>query len=112
MPTSTPPAVSTSNEPYTPSAVPVCFTPGGNFTDQIVKPWGDAKTSILVQAYRFTSAPVAKALLEAHKRGVRVEAIAENVLIIRAPALAAQYAQNWQAHAEHSQPYVGRGVRQ
>jgi phosphatidylserine/phosphatidylglycerophosphate/cardiolipin synthase-like enzyme len=36
---------------------------------------------------------------------------AENLLIIRDPALAAQYTQNWQAHAQHSQPYVGRGVR-
>ena len=36
---------------------------------------------------------------------------AENLLIIRVPALAAQYTQNWQAHAQHSQPYVGRGVR-
>jgi hypothetical protein len=27
-------------------------------------------------------------------------------------ALAAQYTQNRQAHAQHSQPYVGRGVRQ
>ena len=34
-----------------------------------------AKTSILVQAYSFTSAPIAKALVEAHKRGVRVEVI-------------------------------------
>jgi phosphatidylserine/phosphatidylglycerophosphate/cardiolipin synthase-like enzyme len=34
-----------------------------------------AKTSILVQAYSFTSAPIAKALLNAHKRGVKVEAI-------------------------------------
>jgi phosphatidylserine/phosphatidylglycerophosphate/cardiolipin synthase-like enzyme len=37
---------------------------------------------------------------------------AENVLIIRDQALAAQYAQDWQAHAQHSQPYIGRGVRQ
>jgi phosphatidylserine/phosphatidylglycerophosphate/cardiolipin synthase-like enzyme len=36
---------------------------------------------------------------------------AENVLIIRDMALTAQYAQNWQAHAQHSQPYVGRWVR-
>jgi phosphatidylserine/phosphatidylglycerophosphate/cardiolipin synthase-like enzyme len=36
---------------------------------------------------------------------------AENLLIIRDQALAAQYTQNWQAHAEHSQPSVGRGVR-
>jgi phosphatidylserine/phosphatidylglycerophosphate/cardiolipin synthase-like enzyme len=37
---------------------------------------------------------------------------AENVLIIRDKPLADQYTQNWQAHAQHSQPYVGRGVRQ
>ena len=36
---------------------------------------------------------------------------AENLLIIRDPALAAQYTQNWQAHAQHSHPYVGQGVR-
>jgi phosphatidylserine/phosphatidylglycerophosphate/cardiolipin synthase-like enzyme len=35
---------------------------------------------------------------------------AENLLIIRDPALASQYTQNWQAHRQHSQPYVGRGV--
>jgi phosphatidylserine/phosphatidylglycerophosphate/cardiolipin synthase-like enzyme len=36
---------------------------------------------------------------------------AENLLSMHDPALAAQYTQNWQAHAQHSQPYVGRGVR-
>jgi phosphatidylserine/phosphatidylglycerophosphate/cardiolipin synthase-like enzyme len=35
----------------------------------------------------------------------------ENLLIIRDPALAAQYTQNWDTHRQHSQPYVGRGVR-
>jgi phosphatidylserine/phosphatidylglycerophosphate/cardiolipin synthase-like enzyme len=34
-----------------------------------------ARETVLVQAYTFTSAPIAKALVEAHKRGVRVEAI-------------------------------------
>jgi phosphatidylserine/phosphatidylglycerophosphate/cardiolipin synthase-like enzyme len=37
---------------------------------------------------------------------------AENLLIIRNQALAAQYTQNWDAHRQHSQPYTGRGVRQ
>ena len=138
----------------------------GNCTDLIVNAVGGAKTSILVQAYSFTSAPIAKALLDAHKRGVQVQVIldksqrtekyssadflanqgvptkidaahaishnidaetvstgsfnvtkaaqeknAENVLILRDQALAAQYTQNWQAHAQHNQPYVGRGVR-
>jgi hypothetical protein len=37
---------------------------------------------------------------------------AENLLIIRDQALAAPYTHNWQAHAQHSQPYIGRGIRQ
>jgi hypothetical protein len=36
---------------------------------------------------------------------------AENLLIIRDPASAAKYTQNRQARAQHSRPYVGRGVR-
>jgi phosphatidylserine/phosphatidylglycerophosphate/cardiolipin synthase-like enzyme len=36
---------------------------------------------------------------------------AENVLIIRDQALAAPYTHNWQAHAQHRQLHVGRGVR-
>jgi phosphatidylserine/phosphatidylglycerophosphate/cardiolipin synthase-like enzyme len=59
----------------TPSAVTVCFTPGGNCTDTIVKALGEAKRTVLVQAYSFTSAPIAKALLDAHKRGVQVQVI-------------------------------------
>ena len=34
-----------------------------------------AKATVLVQAYSFTSAPIAKALVDAHKRGVKVEVI-------------------------------------
>jgi phosphatidylserine/phosphatidylglycerophosphate/cardiolipin synthase-like enzyme len=154
----------------TPSAVSVCFTPGGNCTEGIVQALGDAKRTIFVQAYSFTSAPLAKALLEAHKRGVQVQVLldksqrsdkyssadflanqgvptlidanhaiadhkvividgevvitesfnftkaaqeknAENLLLIRDQALAAQYTQNWETHRQQSQPYVGRGVR-
>jgi hypothetical protein len=40
----------------TPSAVTVCFTPGGNCTDAIVHALNDAKRTILVQAYSFTAA--------------------------------------------------------
>jgi phosphatidylserine/phosphatidylglycerophosphate/cardiolipin synthase-like enzyme len=36
---------------------------------------------------------------------------AENLLLLRDAALAAQYARNRDAHRSHSQPYVGRGVR-
>jgi phosphatidylserine/phosphatidylglycerophosphate/cardiolipin synthase-like enzyme len=53
----------------------VYFSPNGGCTDAIVKEITDAKSEILVQAYSFTSAPIAKALVSAHKRGVKVEAI-------------------------------------
>jgi phosphatidylserine/phosphatidylglycerophosphate/cardiolipin synthase-like enzyme len=153
----------TSTQPPMSGGTTVCFTPGGNCTDLTINALGDAKISILVQAYSFTSAPIAKTLLDGHKRGVPVQVIldksqrtekyssadflanqgvptmidaehaiahnkvmildgetvitgslnftkaaqeknAENVLIIRDQALAAQYTQNWQAHVQHSQP--------
>jgi phosphatidylserine/phosphatidylglycerophosphate/cardiolipin synthase-like enzyme len=72
--TSTPPAPMPA-QPSSPGGMTACFTPAGNCTDLIVGVLEEAKSSILVQAYSFTSAPIAKALLEAHKRGVRVEVI-------------------------------------
>lgn len=53
----------------------VCFTPGGDCTDLIVDQISKAKSEILVQAYSFTSTPIAKAMVDAHKRGIKVEAI-------------------------------------
>jgi phosphatidylserine/phosphatidylglycerophosphate/cardiolipin synthase-like enzyme len=53
----------------------VCFTPGGNCTALIVQALNGAQRTVLVQAYSFTSAPIAKALLDAHKRGVQVQVI-------------------------------------
>ena len=138
-----------------------CFTPGGNCTALIVQALNGAQRTVLVQAYSFTSAPIAKALLDAYTRGIQVQVIldksqrrekyssadflvnqgeptridtthaiahnkvividgervltgsfnftkaaqeknAENLLIIRDPALAAQYTQNWDAHRQHS----------
>lgn len=53
----------------------VFFSPDGGCTNAINKVIGQARQEILVQAYSFTSAPIAKALLEAHKRGVKVQVI-------------------------------------
>jgi phosphatidylserine/phosphatidylglycerophosphate/cardiolipin synthase-like enzyme len=53
----------------------VYFSPHGGCTEAIIKELNKAKNTILVQAYSFTSAPIAKALLDAHKRGVKVEVI-------------------------------------
>ncbi len=122
---------------------------------------------VLVQAYSFTSAPIAEALVNAFWRGVKVQVIldksqrseryssadfvahaqiptfndakhaiahnkimiidggtlltgsfnftkaaeehnAENLLVIHDAGLAAQYAENWKHHLEHSEPYAGR----
>jgi phosphatidylserine/phosphatidylglycerophosphate/cardiolipin synthase-like enzyme len=53
----------------------VCFTPGQDCTDAIVQALREAKHSLLVQAYSFTSVPIARALLDAHTRGVEVQVI-------------------------------------
>lgn len=51
------------------------FSPGGGATAAIVQALGQAQRSVYVQAYSFTSSPIAKALTQAHRRGVRVEEI-------------------------------------
>ena len=53
----------------------VYFSPHGGCTDAIVKEIGKAKSEILVQAYSFTSKEIAKALVDASKRGVHTEII-------------------------------------
>jgi phosphatidylserine/phosphatidylglycerophosphate/cardiolipin synthase-like enzyme len=53
----------------------VYFSPHGGCTEAIVDALNEAKTEILVQAYSFTSKDIAKALVNAHKRGVYTEII-------------------------------------
>jgi len=53
----------------------VYFSPHGGCTEAVVDALNRAKSEVLVQAYSFTSKNIAKALLEAHKRGVHVEII-------------------------------------
>lgn len=60
---------------YRPQSVEVYFSPKGGATEAVVSALGNAEKSIHVQAYSFTSAPIAKALVEAHKRGVAVNVI-------------------------------------
>jgi len=50
----------------------VHFSPSGGATDAIVEALDQARSSILVQAYSFTSETIAEALARAHKRGVQV----------------------------------------
>ena len=144
----------------------VYFSPKSGCTEAVVDALTKAKSTVLVQAYSFTSAPIAKALVEAHSRGVKVQVVldksqrtekyssatfvfnngipcyidakhaiahnkvmvidaktvitgsfnftkaaednnAENLLVIQDADLAAKYAQNWEIHRQHSEPYTG-----
>jgi phosphatidylserine/phosphatidylglycerophosphate/cardiolipin synthase-like enzyme len=58
-----------------PARVAVYFSPSGGATDAVVRALNAATTQVLVQAYSFTSVPVAQALVDAHKRGVNVLAV-------------------------------------
>jgi phosphatidylserine/phosphatidylglycerophosphate/cardiolipin synthase-like enzyme len=55
--------------------IDVFFSPKGGCMDAILREIKGAKSSVLVQAYWFTSAQIAKGLADAHKRGVKVEVI-------------------------------------
>lgn len=52
--------------------IQVFFSPKGGCTEAVVAALDKATNSVLVQAYSFTSAPITKAVADAHKRGVTV----------------------------------------
>ena len=56
-------------------AIQAYFSPKGGCTDAIVAEIGQAKSTVDVQAYSFTSAPIAKAVVDAKDRGVKVRVI-------------------------------------
>ncbi len=51
----------------------VCFSPEERCTQVVVDTLKQAKTKIFVQAYSFTSTPIAQALVAAHKQKIPVE---------------------------------------
>ncbi|WP_264736383.1 phospholipase D family nuclease [Wolbachia endosymbiont (group A) of Rhinocyllus conicus] len=53
----------------------ICFTPRENCTNLIIDSMDHAKKSVLVQAYQFTSKPIAQSLIRAKKRGVDIKVI-------------------------------------
>jgi phosphatidylserine/phosphatidylglycerophosphate/cardiolipin synthase-like enzyme len=60
----------------------VCFTPNTNCTAKIVGAIKEAKRSILVQAYSFTSRPIIEALVSAKYKGIDVKILLDKSLII------------------------------
>ena len=55
--------------------IETCFSPKGGCTETIVNEIENAKSELLIQAYSFTSVPIAKAVIAAKKRGVKIEAL-------------------------------------
>ncbi|MBP8036260.1 MAG: phospholipase D family protein [Negativicutes bacterium] len=55
--------------------IEVAFSPNGGGAATIIKAIGQAQKTIKVQAYSFTNADIAKALLDASKRGVQVRVV-------------------------------------
>jgi len=148
--------------PFHPESVFVSFSPGGGCAEACITALNAAKHTVYAQAYALTSSAIAKALVDARKRGLVVEMIldksqrteryseagfvanggvalyidarhpaahntviiidgeivitgsysftraaeetnAENLLVLRDPALAARYYRNWQEHQAHSE---------
>jgi phosphatidylserine/phosphatidylglycerophosphate/cardiolipin synthase-like enzyme len=67
-----------AQEVSAPGSAEVAFSPGGGATDLVLKAISSAKKSIRVAAYSFTSRPIAKALVAAHRAGVDVGVIVDH----------------------------------
>jgi hypothetical protein len=79
------PVVAADHGPFPPSSVEVYFSPKGGTTGACVAAIAAAKTTISVQAYSLTSAPIAVALVAAKKRGVIFEIITPEWMALHFP---------------------------
>lgn len=57
----------------TPPSVQVYYSPKGGCTEAVVHELGRARREVLIQAYSFTSKPIADALIDAKARKVHIE---------------------------------------
>lgn len=73
------PIAAADRGPFHPSSVEVYFSPKGGATEACVAAIAVAKTTISVQAYSFTSSPIAAALLD-HERLPRVGKLGQRPL--------------------------------
>ncbi len=60
------------------AVIQVCFSPEENCTQLVEAAIAKAQKTILVQAYSFTSLPIAKALIAAHQRGIAVRMLVDH----------------------------------
>jgi phosphatidylserine/phosphatidylglycerophosphate/cardiolipin synthase-like enzyme len=64
--------------PSVPQSVQVYFSPRGGATEAVIDALDHATNSVYIQAYSFTSAPIAKALVDAYRRKVQVHVILDS----------------------------------
>ena len=69
------------------AAYDVGFSPYGDSLNVVLSGIRLARTSILVAAYSFTSKPISTALLDAQKRGVKVQVVADHKANMRYSAV-------------------------
>ena len=69
------------------AVIQVRFSPGGHCTQFVKEAISRAQKTILVQAYAFTSLPIADALIQAHQRGIDVR------ILVDRSQLASKYTQ-------------------
>lgn len=62
---------------YSSPAVNVGFSPSQSAMQSVLDVVKNAKNTLDVEAYSFTSKPIATALIDAHKRGVKVRVVAD-----------------------------------
>ncbi|MDO8786796.1 MAG: phospholipase D family protein [Sulfuritalea sp.] len=80
--------------------VEVLFTPWDDAEGAIVRALGEARQNIHVQAYLLSSRSIARALQDAHARGVAVEVLADREMVTKGdkslvPSLAAEGIPVW-----------------
>lgn len=63
--------------------VEVAFTPWDDAEGALLRVIAEAKKSIRVQAFLFTSRPLSRALIEAHRRGVDVAVLADREMALK-----------------------------
>lgn len=68
---------------FSEEAVHACFTPAEDCTGYIVNAINEAKEEILVQAYSFTSTPIANALIDASNRHVTIKIILDKSQVMQ-----------------------------
>lgn len=76
------PAAQAAEQPAT-GTVEALFTPWDDAEGRLIHAIGQARRTLHVQAFLITSRSIARALLAAHERGVRVELLADREMVAK-----------------------------